>query len=167
MLNLDNIHRSDVEDFLFQEAALLDAWQLDDWLELLTENAQYMVPSNDEPNGKSGETLFMISDNIQRIRERVVRLKDPQAHAEFPRSRTRRVISNVRITDWVYGDQPAVGAQANFVIYRHRRDQDIRTYVGSYQYILEIRPEGLRIASRTVVLDAFELGQMGLLSFII
>ena len=36
MLNLDNIHRSDVEDFLFQEAALLDAWQLDDWLELLT-----------------------------------------------------------------------------------------------------------------------------------
>jgi 3-phenylpropionate/cinnamic acid dioxygenase small subunit len=39
--------------------------------------------------------------------------------------------------------------------------------VGSYQYILEIRPEGLRIASRTVVLDAFELGQMGLLSFII
>jgi p-cumate 2,3-dioxygenase beta subunit len=167
MLTLDNIHRSDIEDFLFQEAALLDAWQLDDWLELLTENAQYFVPSNDAPDAKPGEALFMISDNIHRIRERVVRLKDPQAHAEFPRSRTRRIISNVRITDWVYSEQPAVGAQANFVIYRHRRDQDMRTYVGHYQYILEIQPDGLRIASRTVVLDAHELGHLGLLSFII
>ncbi len=41
--------RQQIEDFLFEEAALLDAWRLDEWLELLTEDATYRVPSNDRP----------------------------------------------------------------------------------------------------------------------
>ena len=89
--------RQDVEDFLYREAALLDAWQLDEWLELLTDDAQYRVPSNDAQGGDPKATLYLIADDIQRLRGRVTRLKDPQAHAEFPHSRTRRLITNVRI----------------------------------------------------------------------
>src|SRR4051794_7852791 len=88
------ITRGEVEDFLYREAALLDAWQLDDWLTLLTDDAYYRVPSNDQPQGDPANTLFLIADDIVRIRARVRRLKDPHAHAEHPRSRTRRVISN-------------------------------------------------------------------------
>src|SRR5947199_2664689 len=94
-IRLSEIHRSEVEDFLYQEAALLDAWKLDEWLALLTEDSTYRVPSNDRPQSDPRGTLFTIADDMPRLRSRVTRLKDRNAHAEFPPSRTRRIISNV------------------------------------------------------------------------
>jgi p-cumate 2,3-dioxygenase beta subunit len=158
------ITRAEVEDFLFEEAALLDAWRLDDWLALLTDDATYRVPSNDAPDSQPADALFMIADDIRRIRERVLRLKDRNAHAEFPHSRTRRLVSNVRITARS-GDELHI--EANFAVYRHRRNADIRSFVGQYRHVLRVTPEGLRIAQRKAVLDAHELGEMGLVSFIL
>ena len=92
------VTRAEVEDLLYYEAELLDSWRLDDWLGLLTEDATYYVPPNDKPDGDHRYTLFIIADDIVRLRERVIRLKDPNCHAEYPPSRTRRLIGNVRIT---------------------------------------------------------------------
>jgi len=156
--------RSEVEDFLFHEAALLDEWRLDDWLALLTDDATYKVPPNDKPDGLSDDTLYIIADDIERIRARVKRLQSNNAHAEFPHSRTRRMIANVRILDQANG---AIGAGANFVIYRFRREEKIREYVGAYRYRLRRTPAGLRIAERIVRLDAMELASLGSVSFIL
>ena len=93
----EHVTRQQVEDFLYEEAALLDAWRLDDWLALLTADAVYRVPSNDRLLGDPKDTLFIIADDINRIRARVTRLKKKDAHAEDPRSRTRRLLTNVRI----------------------------------------------------------------------
>jgi p-cumate 2,3-dioxygenase beta subunit len=158
------ITRAQVEDFLFHEAALLDAWRLDEWLDLLTEDAHYRVPSNDRPEADPADTLFTIADDINRIRGRVTRLKDKNAHAEHPRSRTRRMISNVRI---VGRDTAALEVEANFVVYRFRRDESIREYVGRYRYVLRVENGRLRIAERNAVLDPMELGSLGLVSFIL
>ena len=43
--------RLEVEEFLVEEAALLDEWRLDEWLALFTEDATYVVPSTDLPDG--------------------------------------------------------------------------------------------------------------------
>jgi p-cumate 2,3-dioxygenase beta subunit len=158
------ITRADVEEFLFHEAALLDEWRLDDWLALLTGDARYELPSNDRPDADPASTLFTIADDIQRIRGRVTRLKDKNAHAESPRSRTRRMISNVRI---VGRNAAELRVEANFVVYRFRRDESIREYVGRYRYVLRAERAGLKIARRQAVLDAMELGSMGLVSFIL
>ena len=93
----DAASRAEVEDFLFREADLLDNWKLDEWLGLMTEDAAYYVPPNDKPDADHRFTLFIIADDIVRLRERVIRLKDPNCHAEYPPSRTRRLITNVRI----------------------------------------------------------------------
>jgi p-cumate 2,3-dioxygenase beta subunit len=156
---LPEVTRAEVEDFFYREAALLDAWKLDEWLELLAEDATYRVPSNDRPDSDPKSTLFMIADDMRRIRARVARLKDPHAHAESPRSRTRRMISNVRIT----GRDPLT-AEANFIIHRFRGNDDVRQYVGRYRYVLT--PE-MKIRSREAVLDAMELGALGTVSFIL
>ena len=156
------ITRSEVEDFLFEEAALLDAWKLDEWLALLTEDATYRVPSNDRPDSEPRGTLFTIADDMARIRARVTRLKDRNAHAEFPPSRTRRLISNVRIVE-----RNPLRVEANFVVYRYRRNEDVRTYVGLYRYSLRIEKGKLRIASREAILDALELASLGAVSFIL
>jgi p-cumate 2,3-dioxygenase beta subunit len=158
------VTRGQVEDFLYHEAALLDAWRLDDWLALLTEDARYEVPSNDRPDADPANTLFTIADDIDRIRGRITRLKDKNAHAESPRSRTRRMIGNVRI---VGRNAAELRVEANFVVYRFRRDQSVREYVGHYRYVLRAQRGGLKIARRQAVLDPMELGSLGLVSFVL
>ena len=154
--------RAEIEEFLYHEAALLDAWRLDEWLALLTEDATYRVPSNDAPGADPASALFTIADDMHRLRGRVTRLKDPHAHAEFPRSRTRRLISNVRILE----KQPLV-VEANFIVHRFRANESIRQYVGRYRYGLVVRDGKLRINSREAILDAMELGSLGSVSFIL
>jgi len=154
--------RAEVEDFLYEEAALLDAWKLDEWLALLTDDAYYRVPSNDRPDSEPSGTLFTIADDIARIRSRVARLKDRNAHAEFPPSRTRRLITNVRIVE----SQP-LRVEANFVVYRYRSNEDARQYVGRYRYVLRKEGGRLRIAGREAILDAMELASLGAVSFIL
>jgi p-cumate 2,3-dioxygenase beta subunit len=161
---MPSVTRQQVEDFLYHEAALLDAWKLDEWLALLTDNAVYRVPSNDRPEADPANTLFLIADDIHRIRARVTRLKDPKAHAEMPPSRTRRLISNVRILGQ---DMHTVKAEANFVVYRFRRNESVYQYVGQYRYTLQIEGNSFRIASRVAILDAMELGSLASVSIIL
>lgn len=158
------ITRADVEDFLYMEADVLDEWKLDDWLKLLTEDVEYFVPSNDALQGSHRTSLYTIADNAERIRQRVIRLNDPNCHAEFPQSRTRRLITNVRI---IASEGDTVTATANFVCYRYRRYERIRVYTGKYQFILRRTPDGLRIRERRVLLDAHELASLGSVSFIL
>jgi p-cumate 2,3-dioxygenase subunit beta len=87
------VSRAEVEDLFYHEADLLDNWRLDEWLTLLTDDASYYVPPNDKPDADARFTLFTIADDIVRLRERVIRLKDPNCHAEFPLSRRRRISS--------------------------------------------------------------------------
>jgi p-cumate 2,3-dioxygenase beta subunit len=158
------VTRAEVEDFLYREATLLDEWKLDEWEALLTDDAGYYVPPNDQLEGDHRSTLFLVADDRERIRQRVIRINDPNCHAEFPKSRTRRMISNVRILG-VEGD--LVTAVANFVCYRFRRYERIREYVGAYRYVLRQTGEGLRIKERRVFIDAHELGNLGSVSFIL
>lgn len=158
------VTRQEVEDFLYREAALLDAWRLDDWLALLTDDATYRVPPNDTPDADPGATLFTVADDIRRLRARVARLKDPNAHAEFPHSRTRRLVTSVRI---VARRDAELDVEANFVVYRFRRGEDVREYVGQYRHTLRIEHGELRIAARMAVIDAMELGSLGAVSFIL
>ena len=158
------ISRAEVEEFLYAEAALLDAWDLEGWLALLSDDARYHVPSNEQRGGDPAETLFLIADDIHRIRARVARLQDRAAHAEQPRSRTRRLIANVRIVGQD-GDELAV--EANFAVHHFRRGERLREYVGQYRYRLRLTPGGLRIIRREALLDALELGLLGSVSFIL
>jgi p-cumate 2,3-dioxygenase beta subunit len=161
-MSASDIRRADIEDFLYQEAALLDAWRLDDWLALLTDDATYRVPSNDAPNADPARALFTIADDMHRLRGRVTRLKDPHAHAEFPPSRTRRLISNVRILE-----RNPLTVEANFIVHRFRANESVRQYVGRYRYGLVVTDGKLKIKSREAILDAMELGSLGAVSFIL
>src|SRR5882757_11208114 len=158
------VARAEVEDFLYHEAALLDDWRLKEWEALLTDDAAYYVPPNDQLDSDHRTTLFIVADDRERIRQRIIRINDPNCHAEYPKSRTRRMISNVRIIG-VEGDLVTVAA--NFVCYRYRRYERIREYVGGYRYILKCAGDSFRIKERRVLIDAHELGTLGSVSFIL
>ena len=156
--------RLEVEEFLIQEAALLDAWHLDTWLSLLTADACYYVPPNDLPDADPRTSLFIVADDATRLRERVIRLNDPSCHAEFPPSRTHRMIGNVRLLET---SAEELRAECNFIIHRFRRGEDVRCFIGRHRHVLRRAPTGFRIAERWSILAAEELGSLGAVSFML
>ena len=160
----DAVSRAEIEDLFYYEAELLDAWRLDDWLKLMADDATYYVPPNDKPDADHRFTLFTIADDIVRLRERIIRLKDPNCHAEYPPSRTRRLITNVRITGV---EDDLISASANFAIHRFRRGGAHQEFVGRDRYKLRRVHGMLKIVERRAILDAEELGALGSVSFIL
>ena len=156
------LHR-EVEAFLIEEAALLDEWRLGEWLALFTEDGRYVVPSTDTPKADPREALSIIDDDMARLRGRVERLNSRHAHREFPWSRTRRLVTNMRIT-------AAVGAEihvtASFLVYRIRGGH-VDPLIGRYEYTLRRVEKTLKIAHRKAVLDLETLRPHGTVSIIL
>ena len=153
----------EVEEFIVREAALLDEWRLDEWLTLFTDDARYVVPSTDMPGGDPKETLGIINDDMARLRGRVERLKSRHAHREFPWSRTRRFVSNVRIDN---SGADEILTKASFLVYRIRTGQ-VDPLIGQYSYTLRRVDGALKIAARKAVLDLEALRPHGTLSIIL
>ena len=108
--------REVVEDFLYHEAALLDEWRLDEWLALFAADGRYLVPTTDLPDGDPRKDLVFIDDDMVRLRARVERLKSRHGHREYPSSRTRRFISNIRIKE----EDGGIVVNSSFLVYRFR-----------------------------------------------
>ena len=154
--------REQVEDFLFREAELLDDWRLDDWVALFTEDARYVVPTTDLPEGDPERDLVFIDDDITRLRARAVRLNSRHAHREYPWSRTRRFVSNVRVAETEDGE---LSVTSNVMVYRFRSGEGA-PYVGSIHYTLRRYGGDLKIAYRRAVLDLEALSWHGAVSII-
>jgi p-cumate 2,3-dioxygenase beta subunit len=160
------LRRLAVEDFLYREAALLDDWRLDDWLGLLTDDCRYVVPATDLPDGDPQVTLGLIDDDMTRLRGRVERLNSAKAYREFPWSRTKRLVTNVRLLPGA--DEPAeLVVAASFAAFRYRKG-DEQVLVGSYDYrLVEAAQDEFRIRLKRIVLAPEALRPHGTLSIIL
>jgi p-cumate 2,3-dioxygenase beta subunit len=159
------ITREQVEDFLYAEADLLDSWRLDEWLALFDqERGGYYVPTTDcPPDADPSTTVFLIADDMPKLRSRVEQLLSGLTWAENPRSRTRHIVNNVRI---IGREGEVLLARANFVVYR-MRFQNIDPYIGTYHYRLIPNNGTFKILERRVVLDLEALRPHGKVSFIV
>lgn len=158
--------RVEVEDFLFHEAELLDDWNLEAWTQLYREDAIYEVtsPASSDPvNSDPNKTLFLVADRIDRIRGRATRLMKKTAHAEYPHSKTRHMVSNVRPGAGTNGE---TNVRANFVVYRTKEDTTTQ-YMGEYRYRLVREPAGIRIVQKRIILDLNSLYHQGRLTIIL
>lgn len=156
--------RAEVEDFLYMEADLLDNWKLAEWEALLTDDAGYYIPANDDPMGDHRKSLFIIADDRERIHQRIIRVMDPNCHAEAPKSHLSRIVGNVRILSQ---DGDTITVAATFVCHRYRRYERMGEYVGSTRHILKREGESFRIKERRVFLKSHELGSLGSVSFML
>lgn len=161
MASVDDIRR--VESFLYEEAAMLDEWRLQEWLDLLTDDAEYEIPATDSPDADCRDHLALVFADRAQIEARVDHLLNGYVCAEEPRSRVRRMISNVRILE---KQSDCFLVSANFVLYRFH-NQRMDTFVGRYLHTLVPRDSGFGIKKRRVVLDLDVLRPHGKLSIIL
>ncbi|MEQ8349289.1 MAG: aromatic-ring-hydroxylating dioxygenase subunit beta [Sneathiellaceae bacterium] len=158
--------RAQVEDFLYHEAQLLDSWQLMEWAALFTEDAEYAVPSTDLAEDADPRTnLFLVHDDRFRIEQRAKRLLKKTAHAEFPPSRTRHLVSNVRIEA---DDGNALQLACATVVYRAKRGiVDVYPGHAKYELLRDGGTAGFRIRRKRAILDIDALRPQGKLSIIL
>ena len=156
-------NRAELEDFLFLEAALLDNWQLDEWLALFAPGARYFVPpAGADDDADPATTLFYVADDYHRLCERVKRLNKRTAHAEFPRSRCRRMVSNVRLLE---GDATCFTVTSNYVTWRSKLGVT-DTFFGHHLYAMTRVAGQLRILSKKTFLDQDDIRDQGKVSII-
>jgi benzoate/toluate 1,2-dioxygenase beta subunit len=106
------VDRRAVEAFLYKEARLADEHRYDEWAALWTDDAIYWVPANSDDYDPR-EHLSIIYDDRARLQDRVDRLKSGAAWAQEPKSRMRRLISNIEIEAADAGD---ITVRSNFVL---------------------------------------------------
>lgn len=161
------VTRDEVENFLYREARLLDSRELKQWELLFADDGRYLVPPvgiERAAEADPTQMLFLVADDRLRISQRVIRMLKPSAHAEYPPSRTRHLVSNVEILQ--QDQQGRLRVAACFIVHRIRH-REIGVYMGQYWYTLVNTPDGLRIAEKRACLDLDVLMPQGALAFIL
>ena len=137
------VDRQQVEQFIYYEADLMHEHRYDEWLALWADDALYWVPTGrDEIDPK--REISLIYDDRTRLRVRIARLKSGFAHAQEPKSRMRRVVSNIAITETENGE---ILTQSNFLLAELRRGKQdlfagrtihrLRPYQGSFKLVFK------------------------------
>jgi p-cumate 2,3-dioxygenase subunit beta len=165
-MSSQTISRQEAEDFIIAEAELLDEWKMPEWAKLFTQDARYEVtsPASTTPlTDRPESSLFLIADRIDRIEGRANRLMKSGTHAEFPRSKTRHLVTNMRVREGADGE---TNVRANFAVYRTKEDTTT-VYMGEYHYRLARENGAMKIRQKRCVLDINSLYDQGRLTIIL
>jgi len=158
--------RLEVEDFIADEAAHLDAWDLNGWVGLFTQDCVYEVTPTGVANPFALDpdtTMFLIADDRERLEQRVIRLNKTSAHVEFPKSLTRHLYTNVRILS---DNGTEIVATANCLVFR-TKNRTTSHYPGTIRYVLVREGASLLIRAKRVALDLEALIPQGKVSIIL
>lgn len=148
-----------VEQFLYQEARLLDTWSWDAWLALIAEDIRYWMPvrrnrlRRERGAGEipSNLEVALVDDNLTLLRMRVQQMASGRHWAEDPPSRCRHLITNVCV-DPADGS-PELNVRSNFIVYRNRLESEVDIWAGAREDVLRPSGDSFLIAKRTVLLD--------------
>src|SRR5438093_4050032 len=131
--------RTDAEDFLYDEARLLDERRFDEWLALFTSDGRYWVPCGEK--GEAGPITHLVSDDRSGLEDRVWQLQHPRHSSQNPPSRTTHMVSNVTVED---GDDGDTDVRSTVLVYEVRKTQggkgEARSFAGHCEHVL--RREG-------------------------
>ncbi len=158
-----------VVEFLYHEAELLDDGRFADWLTLMTDDVIYWMPVrlNREKSDKPtySDTMGYFSEDRETLRLRVERLKTDFAWAEDPPSRTRRFVSNVRVS--AAEREGEVAVRSYLLVYRNRGDVADADLISAERHDLLVRAsDGWRLKKRTIMVDQATLGTKNLAIFL-
>jgi benzoate/toluate 1,2-dioxygenase beta subunit len=132
--------------FLFREARLADAHELDAWEALWTDDALYYVPIDEHADPTT--TMSIIFDNRGRIATRIKQLHTGRRHAQRPPSRLCRAVSNVEVLG-VEGTDTVVTSVVQIV---ESRERGTRFWAGRVTHRLRRTDDGLRMSMKKIVL---------------
>lgn len=143
----DPVLLAEVTRFIYREARLQDDHRYDDWEALWTDDGVYWVPANGE-GGDPETEMSIIYDNRSRIALRIRQFHTGKRYSQTPRSRLRRIVSNIEILD---RDARQVRVTANAMVFESSIRGDA-IWASRNEYLLRREDEDWRMASKKVIL---------------
>jgi 3-phenylpropionate/cinnamic acid dioxygenase small subunit len=137
--------RAELEEFLYQEAWLLDQGRFDEWLELYTDDATYWIPLQADQSDPL-TTSSIVYDDRRLLEIRVRQFQHPRAHARVPVPRTVHQVGNVRVIE---SDGRDVRVSSTLFLVEFRRERQ-RVWGALVEHRLRRTDQGLRIAAKRV-----------------
>mgnify|MGYP001181000891 CR=1 FL=1 len=159
----------EVYGFLLNEASLLDNNQFRTWFETcINEDIVYTMPVRTTRNpGKQAhysDKMFFFNETYPTLELRVKKMETEYDWAEDPSSRTRRMVTNVRVWEM---DDGNLEVRSYMQLSRSRLDE-----VG-YQFLMMERVDilvrtdtGLRLRKREILVDSTIIGMKNLAIFL-
>jgi 3-phenylpropionate/cinnamic acid dioxygenase small subunit len=150
------------EQFYFAEVELLDEWHWRAWYELFTDDVRYWMPvrknrvrrERNQPEVPTELEMAHFDEDKTSLELRVRQLESGKHWAEDPPSRTRHLITNVRIRGVeMSGGETRYRVRSNFLCYRNRLETEVDLWAGQREDLLVNTEKGIMIASRTILLD--------------
>ena len=150
----------EVTAFLHDESAALDEHRPQDWLDLLTEDFEYVVPlveiHEDPTRSPYHATAFLDHESKGGLTLKLLRAQSDYAWAQRPSGFLRHFVTNVRVVGTAEGN----GSGTDEVVVRSNvlvtwtRDPEgpLLTSAGRLDH-LRRTGDGLRLSRRTVFLD--------------
>lgn len=137
----------EVTQFIYHEARLQDESQYSDWEKLWADDGVYWVPANGDDIDPE-QQMSIIYDNRSRIGLRVSQYYTGKRFSQTPKSRLRRLISNIEVTS---DNGAEIQVAANVLVFEsHIRGDTI--WGARTEYTLRREAEGLRMVLKKVLL---------------
>lgn len=153
MPDIELLH--EVQQFLYREARLLDAERFEDWLEMLTEDIHYWMPSiqnryrRDKTPAHSLDHMALFDEDLKSLQLRIKRFNTGVAWPEDPPTRHCHVITNIEVELTDKADEYRV--YSAFVNHRSRTEQDEETMMGRREDLLRRVDGTLKLARRKII----------------
>ena len=159
-----------IVEFLYDEAELLDGLRLQEWASRLATDLVYTAPlrttrATAEQTASVVRSTQHYHDDYRSVMGRVLRLSGKSAWAEDPPSRTRRLVTNVRVRTTSVEGEYAVTSY--LLITRSRFNFDEFDFVSGERHdVLRADGASFKLARREVLLDQAVLGTPNLAIFL-
>lgn len=138
---------TDIEQFLYYEALLLDSDRLEEWLALFTPDATYWVPNVREDGDPDEDGVLALDDHLA-LTARIKRLRHAANPTRVPPPRTRHFITNVLATSLGDDEVRVTSNQIVYVVQARRQAQ----FPGGCEHVLRRQDGGWRIRSKKIAL---------------
>jgi 3-phenylpropionate/cinnamic acid dioxygenase small subunit len=142
---------SELEAFIYSEAAFLDERRWNDWLDLFVEDCEFWVPSWDDTGevttDPNSQISLMYYRDKQGLRERVERITSGLSPASARQPRTCHLITNMRFEP--QGDDK-VTVRSNWTVHSFRPRHEQMHY-GFYEHRLVRQNERWLVQRKKVV----------------
>jgi 3-phenylpropionate/cinnamic acid dioxygenase small subunit len=156
--------KQEIEEFLYEEADLLDQRRFRDWLELLAEDLVYFMPMRrnvkfdqhaERENTKQGEGISWFDEDRWTLTKRVEQILTGVHYAEEPLSRVTHMVSNVRLLEVTPSAEEAreVTVGCRFLVYQNRVEYESTTFIGRRTDVLRRAGDSWQIARREMLLE--------------
>ena len=155
--------KDEIEQFLYQEAELLDERRFEEWLDFLTEDIRYWMPMRrnvkfgelDREFTREGHDINWFDEGKDTLVRRGNQILTGVHWAEEPLSRVCHSVSNIQILDATPSlSQPTeVSIKCRFLVYRNRVETETDILVGKREDTIRNVNGQWKIAQRKIILD--------------